>query len=531
MMALSWSSEEHPERGAIIHEELLKGDLLVPTRHFPAGSGPEKDLNVPFVSIPGDKRTYAIAFTDIASGEKWNPDWKEFNPVSVRAIALTALNGGHEEIWINPPGPQDPRNPVAIPRKLMKLLAEGKPYPSSGNLPPTPHQPKTPSVMNSELRSTLQRLVDGNLALEEKFIAAFLTSELLVPIIEFDDGRYEIVPISTKPPLEGMGLPIFTHEEAVLDFERLAKPARWVGKVAKMPGKNILEEALKNKMAAAVLNAATPPYYEFNAKTILNILGVDKNMPNPVNELQPTTLPSDPKQLDGILKQIAQLPFFVVLDSEGKYEVVRMPGVPASNLAFVSRDIHKKSKFRDCKTDRTDARNIGIRSLMLGRGLLVILDEVRSYQLDRYSLDELVKLTPRPRWYERPLFWDRDLGKSALSTIFFVAIIPAVFMVSKNLLDYNKKREQDRLATERQMTSGWKATRGVIVDQKGYRPMSRWGSGTHYTIEYEYQVNGKVYKSNRVRLNSTEADYMHRPGRNVVVYYNPDNPNLAVLNR
>jgi len=64
----------------------------------------------------------------------------------------------------------------------------------------------------------------------------------------------------------------------------------------------------------------------------------------------------------------------------------------------------------------------------------------------------------------------------------------------------------------------------------------------HYSpeISYRYRINGRDYEADRYTLFTTESDQQteistlldyYRPGSEVVIYYNPENPEEAVLNR
>lgn len=100
-----------------------------------------------------------------------------------------------------------------------------------------------------------------------------------------------------------------------------------------------------------------------------------------------------------------------------------------------------------------------------------------------------------------------------------------VFALGLILLPISYTRDrQTRLARE------WGEVSGRVI-QSQIRSDS---SGPFGFVEYEYRVGGKAYRSNRVRFESTRStiDTSRYPeSATVQVFYNPANPDEAVLDR
>jgi|DewCreStandDraft_4_1066084.scaffolds.fasta_scaffold84837_2 CBS domain-containing protein len=77
------------------------------------------------------------------------------------------------------------------------------------------------------------------------------------------------------------------------------------------------------------------------------------------------------------------------------------------------------------------------------------------------------------------------------------------------------------------------SVQAYVLSQGGLHPRAE------PRIEYEYQVNGQVYHSDKVRLGTWSLSVRdaaqvikdHAPGTPVTVYYDPTGPHRAVLDR
>ncbi len=86
----------------------------------------------------------------------------------------------------------------------------------------------------------------------------------------------------------------------------------------------------------------------------------------------------------------------------------------------------------------------------------------------------------------------------------------------------------------------FKKTEGVIVKSQVKKVENQISYDYYYPlIEYEYSVNGKKYKSDRIFLSKLESDYStvkkivdkFPVGKKITIYYNPFNPEEAILKR
>lgn len=105
-----------------------------------------------------------------------------------------------------------------------------------------------------------------------------------------------------------------------------------------------------------------------------------------------------------------------------------------------------------------------------------------------------------------------------------------------------------RVDRQNRAAQRWPETTGVVVGNS-VRPLigvQAWllSHGTLHPraeprIEYEYQVNGETYRSNRVRLGTlaqtvreaTQTVAQYPPGTRLNVYYDPAQPQRACLER
>jgi hypothetical protein len=90
-------------------------------------------------------------------------------------------------------------------------------------------------------------------------------------------------------------------------------------------------------------------------------------------------------------------------------------------------------------------------------------------------------------------------------------------------------------------SKNWPSVNGVILTSEVAASRRRGRNGVSYYpfVMYEYTVNGQRYKGNRLRFGA-EMGYgfpgmvqrtldKYPPGGTATIYYNPDNPNEAVL--
>ena len=118
-----------------------------------------------------------------------------------------------------------------------------------------------------------------------------------------------------------------------------------------------------------------------------------------------------------------------------------------------------------------------------------------------------------------------DLMKPAIILIFGVVFIIIGFLVS----DIPKMI----------LSQGWPITSGTILSNRLSRVKFKEYNGDFYTItvvyiRYGYSVNGISHESlsiNSIDTPSYPSSYANRypVGKNVIVYYNPNNPSEAVL--
>ncbi len=87
-------------------------------------------------------------------------------------------------------------------------------------------------------------------------------------------------------------------------------------------------------------------------------------------------------------------------------------------------------------------------------------------------------------------------------------------------------------------TQQWLPVPGKIISASLIGRSTKTSSGFERKITYEYVVNGHTYSSNRVAIGEMEGNYselhkdiekLYPAGKEVTVYYNPLNPQEAVL--
>jgi hypothetical protein len=134
-------------------------------------------------------------------------------------------------------------------------------------------------------------------------------------------------------------------------------------------------------------------------------------------------------------------------------------------------------------------------------------------------------------------------GSSILITIIAVAcstILPILIFGAIGYYLY--KRNQQSMA-QRQDAQNWSSTTGTILMSSVQS--SRSGSGgysTHPVIVYQYQVHGQTYQSQNLRVgdkflrvntswSAQETVDKYPIGKQVTVYYDPNNPKDCALER
>ena len=109
----------------------------------------------------------------------------------------------------------------------------------------------------------------------------------------------------------------------------------------------------------------------------------------------------------------------------------------------------------------------------------------------------------------------KESSNSSPKTLFFIGLVIVVFASLFGFVNY--------LETEK--TKDYIATVGYVVDY-----YDRWDSSEgDYTWKeiYEYKVDGKVYEITGSSYSTTPKPF----GAMVNVYYNPDKPSVAVINK
>lgn len=95
---------------------------------------------------------------------------------------------------------------------------------------------------------------------------------------------------------------------------------------------------------------------------------------------------------------------------------------------------------------------------------------------------------------------------------------------------------QARYMAEAMKNSGWKNVSGTIVDREEYDDVyERNRKVRKVRLHYEYQVDGKLYRSKRFSFagNPTKiaGDGLFPNGEDVTVFYDPAHPESAVLRK
>ncbi|TVS12861.1 MAG: DUF3592 domain-containing protein [Wenzhouxiangella sp.] len=100
--------------------------------------------------------------------------------------------------------------------------------------------------------------------------------------------------------------------------------------------------------------------------------------------------------------------------------------------------------------------------------------------------------------------------------------------------------DRSRLLLEGRASLDWPSVSGTVVEAAA-APVSgaRIGPGWRIRVSYEYEVDGRSFASDRVRLSrrlgekteikAREELVLYEPGEPVPVYYDPDRPARSVL--
>ena len=81
----------------------------------------------------------------------------------------------------------------------------------------------------------------------------------------------------------------------------------------------------------------------------------------------------------------------------------------------------------------------------------------------------------------------------------------------------------------------WVEASGTITQARFAAPTEP-GKPTRAIFAYQYQVDGKIYSTDRYSFENVSGDrstgiQRYNPGDQVTVYYNPQNPSVAVLEK
>jgi hypothetical protein len=101
-----------------------------------------------------------------------------------------------------------------------------------------------------------------------------------------------------------------------------------------------------------------------------------------------------------------------------------------------------------------------------------------------------------------------------------------------SLMTIDQARGLDRALRSR----GWRPTRGRILGATTLRLRAPIGWVSSPAVAYEYTVGGETFQSQTIDYRGSvtlgaavRAARFYHVGRRVTVYYDPDNPSLAVL--
>jgi hypothetical protein len=361
--ALAWSAEEHPEKSQTIHTELLKSFLLLPT------TGPisptDKVILSPRLEIPGNDKKFFPVFTDLTALQKWNPDWKWHVAMPAREIAKNAWDNGNDEIWINPPGPNGDWKPTSISRRLMQLLATGQSLEAD---------PIVASQRTSPLFETLKKLTDGQRSCEWKFLNQFLNDDVHLatqPEVPGVGPRPLLVPL--KPPLSGVGFAVFSDPPAAFAWVKVSN-SPWSQKLYGMPGREVIKQAIANKVPALILNPAGP-FYEFSAPTFEPLLKGFWPFPLSIDLFHP---PEEPNAKNAFLKNLASTELVLGVKENGEWLKFSSSEINGGIVAvFTTMEIYNESIMKDQPCVRVQGSAVFER-LLQDEDHLLLIDPIKN---------------------------------------------------------------------------------------------------------------------------------------------------------
>lgn len=142
------------------------------------------------------------------------------------------------------------------------------------------------------------------------------------------------------------------------------------------------------------------------------------------------------------------------------------------------------------------------------------LDHQQNSRTQSYSRSRTASRPGRPigRSFHRA---GQILGRGVVAIVF-------VFFAMKDIYTANSARN-------------WRAVQGEIISKKAEIVKRRFTSDLEPSISYKYKVNGQVYISDRIQIGRTSGDAKEildkYPGKNVTVYFDPDTPSEATLDR
>lgn len=106
-------------------------------------------------------------------------------------------------------------------------------------------------------------------------------------------------------------------------------------------------------------------------------------------------------------------------------------------------------------------------------------------------------------------------------------ILAALWFTGNQLLAYRRARKSD----------SWPKVTGVIEHaQRQIFALDDYGNLTGVRIIYRYRVKNETYTARTVGFSpkfiaSRKMLYTHKPGKKVVIYYSPDDPSIATLEK
>lgn len=103
--------------------------------------------------------------------------------------------------------------------------------------------------------------------------------------------------------------------------------------------------------------------------------------------------------------------------------------------------------------------------------------------------------------------------------------VPATFFLLASLFLFRWVYFQEQLISR---SASWHTTQGFIIVSRSLKQRV----GTVSDIRYEYWVNSKQYVNNRIFFGHNDTSTKPYPvGKEVVVFYDPEDPQQSSLNR